>query len=349
MDAAPLLDPKNDAVFKRLFAGAPHLLAELINAVRYTEPPLTVVEILNPEIRPEDLAGKLIVLDLLARDPDGKLYNVEMQVRSQRAWAARSAYYLARAFTGQLLHGEDYARLKPAIAIHLLDFGLFEDQHQGLWCFELRDREQPAVRLGEELQLHVIELPKAERLGGGSAALAAWVAFLKHWQEEQRMSEINYPPVQEAMSRIRTMSDDIEVWHEALRREMAIMDEQVLRREVQEAREARAAALVAGRAEGMAEGRAEGLAEGLAEGRAAGRAEGRAVGLAEGRAEGQAEGLAQGTLSGQMRLLERLLTARFGPLDAATHDRLHNATLSELDEWAERLLHAPDLHSVLKG
>ena len=197
MDAAPLLDPKNDAVFKRLFAGAPHLLAELINAVRYTEPPLTVVEILNPEIRPEDLAGKLIVLDLLARDPDGKLYNVEMQVRSQRAWAARSAYYLARAFTGQLLHGEDYARLKPAIAIHLLDFGLFEDQHQGL--------------------------------------------------------------------------------------------------------------------------------------------------------EGQAAGLAQGTLSGQMRLLERLLTARFGPLDAATHDRLHNATLSELDAWAERLLHAPDLHSVLKG
>ena len=163
------------------------------------------------------------------------------------------------------------------------------------------------------------------------------------------MSEINYPPVQEAMSRIRTMSDDIEVWHEALRREMAIMDEQVLRREVQEAREARAAALVAGRAEGMAEGRAEGLAEGLAEGRAAGRAEGRAVGLAEGRAEGQAEGLAQGTLNGQMRLLERLLTARFGPLDAATHDRLHNATLSELDEWAERLLHAPDLHSVLQG
>jgi hypothetical protein len=50
-----------------------------------------------------------------------------------------------------------------------------------------------------------------------------------------------------------------------------------------------------------------------------------------------------------MRLLERLLTARFGPLDAATHDRLHNATLSELEEWAERLLHAPDLHSVLEG
>ena len=78
MDAAPLLDPKNDAVFKRLFAGAPHLLAELINAVRSSEPPLTVVEILNPDITPEDLSGKQIILDILARDPEGKLYNVEM-------------------------------------------------------------------------------------------------------------------------------------------------------------------------------------------------------------------------------------------------------------------------------
>jgi hypothetical protein len=76
MDAAPLLDPKNDAVFKRLFTGAPHLLAELINAVRADEPPLTVVEILNPDITPEDLSGKQIVLDVLARDPGGKLYDV---------------------------------------------------------------------------------------------------------------------------------------------------------------------------------------------------------------------------------------------------------------------------------
>ena len=69
MDAERLLDPKNDAVFKRLFTRAPHLLAELINAVRADEPALTVVEILNPDITPEDLSGKQIILDLLARDP----------------------------------------------------------------------------------------------------------------------------------------------------------------------------------------------------------------------------------------------------------------------------------------
>ena len=59
--------------------------------------------------------------------------------------------------------------------------------------------------------------------------------------------------------------------------------------------------------------------------------------------------MAQGTLTGQTKLLERLLTARFGPLDAATHARLQHATLSELEQWADRLLNAPDLHSVLRG
>jgi len=40
MTGPGLLDPKLDLVFKRLFAGAPDLLADLINAVRSDEPPI---------------------------------------------------------------------------------------------------------------------------------------------------------------------------------------------------------------------------------------------------------------------------------------------------------------------
>jgi hypothetical protein len=137
-----LLDPKNDFVFKRLFVGAPKLLAALINAVRSTEPPVEVVEILNPRIDPEELAGKFIVLDVLAQDADGRRYNIEMQVRRYGAWSARSAYYLARTLTQQLNTGEDYQSLKSAIGIHLLDFELFtapEHQTQAVWCVEPRN------------------------------------------------------------------------------------------------------------------------------------------------------------------------------------------------------------------
>jgi predicted transposase/invertase (TIGR01784 family) len=105
-----LLDPKNDFVFKRLFADAPELLAALINAVRSTEPPVEVVEVLNPRIEPEELTGKFIVLDVLAQDAQGRRYNIEMQVRRYSAWSARSAYYLARTLTQQLNGGDDYRK-----------------------------------------------------------------------------------------------------------------------------------------------------------------------------------------------------------------------------------------------
>jgi len=79
-----LLDPKNALIFKKLFAEAPDLLPALINAVRSEEAPIRVVEVLNPRIAPEELAGKFIVLDLLAQDGAGRRYNIEMQVRLKR-------------------------------------------------------------------------------------------------------------------------------------------------------------------------------------------------------------------------------------------------------------------------
>jgi len=223
-----LLDPKNDFVFKRLFVEAPLLLAALINAVRSTEPSVEVIEILNPRIEPEELAGKFIVLDVLAQDAEGRRYNIEMQVRRYGASSARSAYYLARTLTQQLNGGDDYQSLKSAIGIHLLDFELFtapEHQQQAVWCFELRDREQPALKLGDELQFNLIELPKADRLGAGNPALAAWIAFLEHWHEEHTMAQIDYPPVQQALENIKALSADEETRRLAFVRERALRDE----------------------------------------------------------------------------------------------------------------------------
>ena len=258
MTDSTLLDPKNDFVFKKLFADAPDLLAALINAVRPDETPIMVVEVLNPRIDPDELAGKFIVLDLLAEDVKGRRYNIEMQVRRYNAWSARSAYYLARTLTGQLKSGEDYQSLKPVIGIHLLDFELFEapDQAaQALWCFELRDRRQPHVTLDNELQLNLIELPKADRLGLAQPGLAAWVAFFEHWQEERTMAAIAYPPVQQALEHIKALSADAET------RRLAFVRERALHDEVSELRAEREI----GKREGMLEGKLEGKREGLEE------------------------------------------------------------------------------------
>lgn len=91
-------------------------------------------------------------------------------------------YYLARMLSDQLDAGHDYRQLKAAVGIHLLDFDLFSDTpeqcQQAVWRFEMRDEAQPQVRLGNELQLNIIELRKADRLGQRSSTLQDWITFL---------------------------------------------------------------------------------------------------------------------------------------------------------------------------
>lgn len=243
-----LLDPKNDFVFKRLFAASPGLLADLINAVRSNEPPVEVTEVLNPRIDPDELSGKFIVLDVLACDASGRFYNIEMQVRRHAGWNARSTYYLARTLANQLKNGDDYTKLKPVIGIHLLDFDLFDVPQQAHWCFELRDRLRPQVALEGQLQLNVIELIKADRLLQQAGALSAWIAWFEHWQEESTMSTITHPAVRQAMEELRHLSEDDEARRLAFVRERALRDEASLMNTARE------------------EGREEGLHEGLQRG-----------------------------------------------------------------------------------
>jgi predicted transposase/invertase (TIGR01784 family) len=219
-----LLDPKNDFVFKKLFVKRPELLADLINAVRGAETPVEIVDILNPRIEPEDLAGKFIVLDVLVQDTQGRRFNVEMQVRNLAEWLERSLYYLARAYAGQLKRGDDYATLRQAVGINLLDFDLFESE-RAHWWFRLRDEERPAVTL-DLLQLHVLELRKLDRQRARlTSALAGWITYFKHWREDKVMSEIRHPPVQNALEELKQLSRDEETWWRAVARERALHDE----------------------------------------------------------------------------------------------------------------------------
>ena len=248
--AAPvfgLLDPCNDFVFKALFVEKPALLLDLINAVRGHLPAIEDIEILNPAIPPEALKGKAIVLDLLARDRSGRRFNIEMQVRRQPALPKRSVFYLSRVVSGQLEAGEHYAPLAPVIGIQLLDFIYFPERPgKACWRYLLRDDEFGDPLPDSPLEVNLVELPKADRLGENDrkTPLSAWVTFFKHAQEPDIMSQIEHPPVREAMDTLRGISDDELKQLHALARKRALMDQAEL---VDEAR-----------AEGLAQGRTEG-------------------------------------------------------------------------------------------
>jgi hypothetical protein len=65
--------------------------------------------------------------------------------------------------------------------------------------------------------------------------------------------------------------------------------------------------------------------------------------------EWKQQGLDEGRKEGESLMLQRLLTAKFGPLDAATQARLAAADSETLLVWGERVLAAGSLTAVFDG
>ncbi|KAA0888646.1 Rpn family recombination-promoting nuclease/putative transposase [Pusillimonas sp. ANT_WB101] len=215
----------NDVVFKALVSRHPHLLSDLINAVRHPAAPITVQRILNPTILPQDLEGKHIVLDILAEDVDGQRLGIEMQLQPFRHWPQRNVYGVARSLAGQLKAGQGYRDLKPAIGISLLAHDLFTQYPaKANWHFTLRDSQYPQIQLDQVLQVHIIELHKAEALRELPEPLLAWTACLLNNLDEGAMNAITHPPVQEALTHLQTLYSNEELRLMAERREQALVD-----------------------------------------------------------------------------------------------------------------------------
>src|SRR5688572_28827123 len=111
------IDPKVDYAFKRLFGMERNrdLLMDLINAVMGLPPgeQVSEVEILNPFNPQETASDKLSIVDIKARDQQGRHFMVEMQMIALANLRQRLLYYWARIYQQQLGGGEDYDLLRP--------------------------------------------------------------------------------------------------------------------------------------------------------------------------------------------------------------------------------------------
>ena len=88
------------------------------------------------------------------------------------------------------------------------------------------------------------------------------------------------------------------------------------------------------REQGIKQGIEEGIEQGIKQG------------IEEGIGQGIAQGIEKGRVEGELAVLTRLLTRRFGTLDAATTQRLQQATTADLERWADNILDAHSLEEV---
>ena len=207
------IDPKIDFAFKWVFGreqNAP-LLVLLLNAL--LDPPadrrLVSLTILNPLLPQESDEDKLSVLDVRARDGQGRHYNIEMQLFTHPHLKERLLYYWAKMYGQQLSEGEPYSSLQPAISVLLLDDKLPLDggdseEASHLQRYRLWNDSHSAV-FSDQLSLHVVEFPRfRKQLSELKTELDGWLFVLQHgaeletklWPEELQYSGL-YQAVEE--------------------------------------------------------------------------------------------------------------------------------------------------------
>lgn len=178
------IDPKVDFAFKLVFGSPDHtrITIHFLNAVLDLPRPITWVEILNPIQGKDWSEDKLVVLDVLAADVDGRRFNIEMQTTLPTDLAKRLTYYNCLNYIRQLGEGDPYYELRPAISICVLNRVLFTEAAEYHLSFRLRC-DQRALVFSDDLAFHTLELPKYEPTSHNVEVLGPlekWLYFLKH-------------------------------------------------------------------------------------------------------------------------------------------------------------------------
>jgi len=256
--------PTVDFVFKLLFGDPKNvdLLIHLLNSVLQPEHPIEFVTILNPYNEKQFKEDKLSIVDIKAQDSSGDWYVIEVQTTIPAGLANRLVYYTSGLYQAQMLEKSAYSDLRPAISICFLTESLFPEVSEGHLHFSLVDTAN-SVSLGDQLQVHLIELPKydilEERLGE-AAALESWIFFFtdaaKRNAEELRRL-LPGAAFQKATGVLEMIQQSPEL--------RLIYDDRA-----KEAKD-KFSLTIDARAEGLAEGKIEGLAEGESKGKLIGR------------------------------------------------------------------------------
>ncbi|MGA1626470.1 MAG: Rpn family recombination-promoting nuclease/putative transposase [Prochlorothrix sp.] len=176
------LDPKTDFAFKKIFGSAQSrpILINFLNALLYGgNPTIQDLEILDPYQAPQLRGIKDTFLDVKAKLDHEKTVLIEMQVLHPLDFSKRILYNAAKAYSLQLQRGQGYSRLRPVIALTIVDFILFPERDRVISRYQLLDREDH-LPYGDDIELVFIELPKFRKYLDDLESLEDfWLFFLQ--------------------------------------------------------------------------------------------------------------------------------------------------------------------------
>ena len=225
-----LLKPKYDVVFQALFQGNKDNITESLISDIIGEK-IQIIEIktessLNRKY-PSSKAGRL---DLRARLKNGNICQIEIQLIDNQNTIKRLLYYWSRTYSEQLKRGDEYKELKKTIGIIITNYELEElkeiEELDTKW--QIADNKTGKNILTKDLELHIIELPKAKRIleKDENNRIAQWMEFIDNPNTEkvEKIVKEN-KEVEKAKSVLYVMSEDEELERRAFLEEKWERDE----------------------------------------------------------------------------------------------------------------------------
>ncbi len=232
------IDPKIDCVFKALLGSVENrnLLVHFLNAIltRDLSSPITEVEILNPYNDKEFLDDKLSVVDVKAKDSEGRLYQIEIQLLTYRHLPERMVYNWCDIISQQLQSGNDYSLLKPVYSIWLLAENLLPGETDYAHEYKLQNRQ--GRTLADLGGIHLLELKKftAERI---ETEEQRWLQFFKEGEQldETALPDwMNTEEMRQAMKTLKMFSDKERDYHAYQARQNYLREQRTIQVEIEQ-------------------------------------------------------------------------------------------------------------------
>jgi len=231
---------KTDTLFKMLFVKNNDLLKQLVSELLEIRlESIGEFQITNPEMPPEFIGGKFCRLDILMT-VNGQRVDLEIQVKNEGDYPARTLYNWARVYSTALSAGGVYKDLPRTIIISIIDFDLFEckEYYSEFQALEVTRH----TALTDKMSLYFFELNKVPQEVGADNMRLLWLKLFKADTEEElaKIKSMGVPVMEQAIKAYHQITADPEF------RELERM------REI--ARHNEASALRYARDEGKAEG-----------------------------------------------------------------------------------------------
>jgi predicted transposase/invertase (TIGR01784 family) len=177
------VDVTNDMAFRKIFGNEnrKEVLISFLNAILLLENDKKIanVEILTPYQLPALKGGKVTIVDVKAKDQNGKEYIVEMQVAELDGFDKRVLYYASKSYSSQIERGDLYEKLNPTFFIGILDFEITQNNNY-ISRHKIIDI-QTGENLISDIEFTFIELPKFNKNETELTSIVdQWVYFIKN-------------------------------------------------------------------------------------------------------------------------------------------------------------------------